>query len=304
MSARPQPNYSSVEAGGGGGLGGPRPAPLYRQGKSGGATLGIREIVLLVALPSFLSFVVYALFANIYHSTKSVWLVIAILVLFSSFLCWRFRGQNGITPLAFYLAAFCLVATLLSTAIGITSYDVAFSKYWFLHESNSYTNVLVTESSLAYADAGKLVFADGTRIDAGKALGYKDGKTYCVAPIMDDMMGGAVEFWAVGIDCCSVRGSFWCDDAWNPKARSGIAVQDPNGHYADAVRQAEAAFEIAASVRPLLVRWVVDPEQVQTNYRLVGIAILVSAFLVQLLLFTMGALGLNSTMPGLAHLFR
>lgn len=285
-----------------GGTGGLWPPSMHLwHGKHGKGTFSALEMVLLVVLPCLLSLVVYTLFANIYHhSVNSVAGVVSSFALGAALVALRWRA----VPAVFFVAVFCLLATIFSTAIGLISYDVAFSHYWFLHDSNSYVNVLATESAAGYADAGKVVFADGTRIDAGRALGYKDGKTYCVAPIMDEMTNGAAEFWAVGIDCCSVRGSFWCDDAWSPKARSGIVVQDRTEDFSAAVREAEAAFEIAASVKPLLVRWVVDPEQVQQNYHLVGVAVLISAFLVQLLLLALGTLGVNAAMTGLENLFR
>lgn len=301
----PASNYASVPAPGGGGYGAlPRPVLQRGKGGTGGVAFSRTENVLLVAVPSMVSVVIFCLFANVYQ--RSGWpvaLFVAVLGLGAVAV-----QQRSKTPLTDFLAYFSMAALFLSTTVGLAAYNEAFSNYWFLHDSNAYSNVLATESAAGYADAGKLVFADGTRVDAGKALGYKDGQTYCVAPIIDEMMNGAVEFWAVGIDCCSVRGSFWCDDAWNPKARSGVVMDDTivnnTAEFAAAIRQAEAAFEIPASTKPLTVRWVVDPEQMETNYRVEGVAVLFSAFLVQTLLFALATLGRNTTAKGLVNLIR
>lgn len=246
-----------------------------------------RDVLLATLLPNLISVVVYALFANVYQdAAEFVMGFIDIVVLVCLVVAWQFR----VVPLVFSSVVCCLFATICSTAVGYISYETAFSHYSFLHESNSYVNVLATESALGYADAGKIVFADGTRVDTGRSVGFKDGLTYCVAPIMDEMTMGAVEFWAVGIDCCGVRGGFQCDDVGTPKAISGVVMRDAMGNYARAVRQAEAAFEMAASTKPLFVRWVVDPQKVQRNYHLEGISILVCGFLVQLLLW-LGVMG-------------
>merc|ERR1719453_143098 len=89
-------------------------------------------------------------------------------------------------------------------------------------------NLMPTNLAEAHADAGKIVFTDATRVDTTRAAGYKDGSMYCVAPIEDDVPIGKVQYWAAGTDCCLGRADFNCDDAWDPKARSGVVILDSN----------------------------------------------------------------------------
>jgi len=250
-----------------------------------------RDILVVTLLPNVISIAVYALFANIYQDAPEF--VVGFVALVTA-ACILVASQLRHSTVVFSSAICCLVAVACSTVVGLISYEAAFTHYSFLKESNSYANVLATESAAGYADAGKIVFADGTRVDTGRSVGYKDVETYCVAPIVDEMSTGSVEFWAVGIDCCGVRGGFQCDDVGTSRARSGAAVHDTTGNLARAVRQAEAAFEIAASTKPLFVRWVVDPEKVQWNYRIEGLSILVCGFLVQVLLYSLGVMWLDS----------
>jgi len=253
--------------------------------------LSVQHWVLIFGVPNVISVVIYILFTKAYENAAGF--VISLIFAVAAacvFTMWRFKKA----PLAFYIAFCSLIGITCSSVVGYTSYDVAFSNYLFLRESNSYANILATEPAESYANAGKIVFAAGTRVDSNLALGYKDGTTYCVAPIIDEMMSGVVEFWAVGTDCCNVRGSFQCDDAWTSKARSGVVLRDPTGNFMRAVRQAEASFELAASVKPVFVRWVVDPEKVQWNYHLVGIGIQAVGITVQQLLYALGLVVLRS----------
>lgn len=127
-----------------------------------------------------------------------------------------------------------------------------------------------------------MVFVDEARVDSQLSMGYKDGGLYCVAPVMDEVTASEVGFWAVGQDCCSARGNFVCDDAWNTDARAAIVVRQDDSlfgagifeRYMKAVRQAEAAYEITASAHPVFVRWVLNPSEVQANYQREGYGLL------------------------------
>lgn len=254
------------------------------------------ETALLIAVPCFACLINMLFFANVAHTSgvlmaANIYLVVAVITVAVFMQRQRRLSFNTFARKMLLLVVFALAS---SSAAGFIAFEKAYQHYWCLHERNSYVNVLATEPAAQFADAGKVVFADGTRIDSQRSLGYKDGKTFCVAPVMDEQSGGAVEFWAVGNDCCQVRGSFWCDDAWNYKARAGVVYQDVTGQFMAAVRQAEAAFELAASAEPLLVRWVKEPERVEWNHRVIGNAILISCFLITTLIVALVTISFDS----------
>lgn len=187
------------------------------------------------------------------------------------------------------LASLCLLCVLVGAWTGFTVYDHFFAHYWFSANGGAYVNVVPTEPATGYADAGKIVFSDESKVDVRRALGYRDRLTYCVAPISDGTLSASVQFWATGMDCCSARGSFTCDDTFNTKARSGFVIRDVSEHrrdqhyyYMKAVRQAEAVFGIT-STDPIFVRWVKDPEKMETNYWRTGFGVLLVSVIVALL---------------------
>lgn len=185
-----------------------------------------------------------------------------------------------------------------SDAHGVLRHGPPFSELRLCRSSGAWEGGGVAESSCT-----QVSFADGTTLDMDKALGYKDVDTFCVAPIVDELGSPLVQFWAVGVNCCDARGGFECDDAWSPKARSGVVVHDDTGEYAAAIKMAQAAYSIASPEKYLLVRFVIDPETVEMNYWRVGVAFLFAGTLVSAVIFGLGALGVNLLLRGYASAF-
>lgn len=192
-----------------------------------------------------------------------------------------------------YLATLCFFADFWGTVAGVYNYRAHMFQYWSYAERRVYTNVLPSEAAAALADAGKIIFSDSARIDTTRAVGYKAGSTYCVAPILDNAHASSVQMWAAGMDCCPMRGDFGCDDAWNPSARGAVAVVEPfsiqNGPttrdmYKKAVNLAAGAFGMKTSSEPLLVRWVADPQSVQDNAWRSGVGFVLSATCIYMLI--------------------
>lgn len=205
------------------------------------------------------------------------------------FLLLDFRERMG-GQWFMFLGMMCIIATVNSTLAGLYNYHTNMFHYWSYAESRAYTNVLPSEPSAAHADASKIVFASSARLDTTRAVGYKATTTYCVAPILDDAQLDRVEYWAAGLDCCPSRGDFACDDAWNPAARSAVVMLDADGIFASqrdmflkAVNQAKVSYHLVGSDEPLLVRWVLDPQQVQDDYWRGGIGFLVAMIFIYLL---------------------
>mmetsp|Transcript_94946 Transcript_94946/g.245203 ORF Transcript_94946/g.245203 Transcript_94946/m.245203 type:complete len:309 (+) Transcript_94946:114-1040(+) len=279
----------------------PKPRPPPRFGAPGGpSAFSLYETIGLFAIPNVCFMAVCGLFMNVfYHSAHIVLMLLAIGVGFCVIEVRRGMLHRTDTW-SMFVSAFTLAGLLLSGTVGAAVFERCVAPYRFLHDSNSYVNVLPSEAAEGFGDAGKLLFAEGARVDVERAVGYKDGTVHCVAPIADDVASDRVQFWAVGHDCCGQRGSFSCDDAWNPKARGGIVIDLGDGvsrwdtDFGRAVRQAEAAFNLQSAEQVLFLRWVVDPETVELDYwRVARATVLVSCAVFALL--TGVGLGLITT---------
>jgi len=264
-------------------------------------------LLALIFVPWSMLVLIACLFAFVYHSYQVfVWVVcvVCLLIALGFFMAGgskaggmaaprEDRGERKPTPFTrqeYYmpsvymvLSVLCAIAVFFGIVLGYWSYHSYMWAYWSYRTNGEYTNVMPSEPAIAHADAGKIIFSDFTRVDTAKAAGFKDGTVYCVAPIMDDVPMAKVEYWAVGTDCCMKRADFNCDDAWNPKAKSGMVVMEanpwiPNNResYEKAVRLAEATYEIVSAKQPLFVRWVAEPEVVQDDFWRSGIGFLVA----------------------------
>lgn len=164
--------------------------------------------------------------------------------------------------------ALVVIAVIFGAIAGQRNYAKHMATYYNYSGSREFTDVLPTEPAAAHADAGKITFASVAMVDTTKSVGYKKGDTYCVAPIMEPSSGQRVEFWAVGMNCCSGRNDFRCGDVGSPAVKSGVVLMDwdtnsllPTQHeyYLKAVKEAEAAFDLVSASEPLLLFWTKDP---------------------------------------------
>lgn len=255
-----------------------------KSGRSQARKLGTPQLIML-ALGPWLVFVVYALlFTFPYHSLpRLIW---GLVIVGTAVCCWCvYSGLETVAtnPSRTFTGALSLFSIFQATLLGLIVYNWFMVHYHNSHERDSYTSVSPTEEAAAYASAGKIVFVDEARVDSTKSLGFMDTYVYCVAPILGDTNDiGSIQFWAAGRDCCGPRGNFVCDDAWNPKARSGVVIrdvsdffEDSHGQYMKAIKQAEAAYELSSAENPLLVRWVVDPDQLEFDYFGVSVGIII-----------------------------
>jgi len=259
----------------------------------------------LIAGPWLIFSIVIFLFTFAYHHYYlPCWLVVLAFAMLSVI----FMVLDARRPVRWYiyLGLLCLIAVLFSSLLGTYNYWMHMFPYWSYDENRAYSNVLPTEPAEAHADAGKIKFSHTARVDTSRAVGYKFGSVYCVAPILDDTQLDRVEYWAAGVDCCPARGDFNCDDAFNPKARSGVVILDTSAgdasvssgdqsigfslftsrrdYYVKAVRAAEANFGVTSADHPLFVRWVGDPQQIQDDYWRNGVGFVVATICIYLLI--------------------
>lgn len=206
------------------------------------------------------------LFAKVYYHSPLVSWSFALLCVGSGILSVQMSKS-------LYLRAYgglLIFSAILGTTSGLYIYESHMAAYYAYDESREFTNVLPSEPAASVMDAGKLVFAAEARVETTQSIGYKHGDTYCVAPIKDTGSGTRVEFWAVCLNKCEARRDFRCDDVADPAARGAVVLADPSTffpsqmlHYQQAVKQAEAAFDIVSATEPLFVRWVKDPDAFQ-----------------------------------------
>jgi hypothetical protein len=253
--------------------------PTKAKSSSGGSTVGL---LLMIILPWMMLTVIMTVFTFCYHHfSVIVWLLVLICA-GMALLFFVISPRNKKGPMYMYLGFLCSLAIFMGIILGMYGYHEFMLTYYSYNEYRVYTDVLPSEPAAAHQDAGTMVFTEDSRVDTTKALGYKTGTVYCVAPILDDSQASRVEYWAAGIDCCSQRADFNCDDSWDPKAKSGVVIID-NGSpvtskydmYMKAVHQAEAAYGVVAAPVPIFVRWVTDPVKVEQEYWTWGIGFLV-----------------------------
>lgn len=252
------------------------------------------RVLIEVGIGAWVAFtVVCLLFGLSYHTSKvAVWSMIflgsGVLTIVIGQHMRQYR-ESRIARDTVLIAGWFLAALVLGTAVGYVCYDCCIGEYWLSQSLEARENVLPSEPAGAYSNAGQLVFADEARVDASKSVGFKDGETYCVAPIASDAPLDTVQFWAAGVDCCGARGSFACDDSWNPKAHAGVVINnvtwtmmrsDIRGHYLKAIKLAEVTYAIASVKEPILVRWVANPDQVQLNVWRAGFGALLAAIII------------------------
>lgn len=254
-------------------------------------------MVALIAMPWLMYVALSCLFTFAYHHYYGVvWCItFGFFVLCAVFAVLDSRNRMG-GSWYFSLALLCFFACLTATACGLYNYQEHFFPFWSYDENRAYSNVLPSEPAAAHGDAGKIIFANNARVDTTRAVGYKSGTVYCVAPIMDDTQTSRVEYWAAGVDCCMQRADFHCDDAWNNAARSGVVVLDKSedlmfshykssrhSYYMKAVHEAEAAFDLVSAEDPIFVRWVSDPQSFQDQFWRSGVGFLIASCCVYLL---------------------
>jgi len=249
------------------------------------------QSVAILVLSPFLTFVtILALFTFAYSdSSTAVWVVVVACTGMSLFLLALPNKRPEGPTFYMQLGVLCLVATGVATLFGYynwnrhMSYDAAYDG------QRAYSNVLPTEPALAHLDAGKIVFSPDAKLSMAKAVGYKDGSMYCVAPIIDSTPQSLekFEFFAAGQDCCQEGGGFTCDEADNPKAHGGMVyLKFVDSALLDNFRKAgqhlAATHGIAVSPDALFVKWVRDPDGASKSFQNSGVSFFIGTSAVYL----------------------
>lgn len=175
------------------------------------------------------------------------------------------------------------LAIIFGALYGDRSYELYTNSYYTYDMMNVYVGINPElEKGESFMDVGKIYFTEGIIEMTSYALAFKDGYTYCVAPILknpnvSEVTGiwgavqsdgtitapasGSVDFWSVGIDCCGTSGeSFDCHEPKSASSRSGLRVLT-TGHrkmYELATREWSATYGVNVRLA-LFFEWVLNP---------------------------------------------
>lgn len=166
------------------------------------------------------------------------------------------------------LALACMVSCFLGYWVG--GYDQAkyFTEYYFYSRSPYYRGVLPTAEPGAFKDAGFIDFSADAHVASSLGVGYISKDHWCAAPILGSISQKSIGFWAVGKNCCQMRGGFACGDTWNTTTHAGLPILDASPvatpeipTYMTAVNMAALTYGLQVADNPILIRWDVYPEE-------------------------------------------
>jgi len=190
-----------------------------------------------------------------------------------------------------FLTVSVALAMLLGLVLARTNWNDNIVQYNMLSKLTVATGIdPSTTSGQQLMDAGKVSFISNSTTDVNISIGFKNGDTYCVAPIvtspavllsatqkdgsvawMIDGRQNKYDFWAVGLNCCSggsYKFDFHCGDSLNSMAHDGLRLLDEKqaATYRVAVEAAEASYSISAP-HPTFFFWVKDANAEHQAYR-------------------------------------
>jgi len=249
--------------------------------------LNFVPILVCFALPVFLFTGITAVLSSPfrYEQPLGAFLVVifgAILVIIAanvavSHRAWNPTGEREPSWLGF-LALSLILAFLLALLLGNYIYNTDTQKFFEMNNLNNYSNIYVDRMrGQQLMDAGRVGFANNTRLDITRSMGFKSGSTYCVAPILrwtadttpTYITPISYDFWAVGVDCCSGnQADFACGSFDDPRANGGLRWMQDNSRslFRLAVQQAEAVYGFQA-VHPLFFEWVADADSIVGDWK-------------------------------------
>eukprot|EP00931_Biecheleriopsis_adriatica_P090581 TRINITY_DN64542_c0_g1_i1.p1 TRINITY_DN64542_c0_g1~~TRINITY_DN64542_c0_g1_i1.p1 ORF type:complete len:304 (-),score=47.50 TRINITY_DN64542_c0_g1_i1:33-923(-) len=243
------------------------PVPGFRRPRG----YHVTSLGLLISLP-FLIFLLLAVLSMFFFRNASGVMWVTVVICLCIALLFMVVTQREGPKFWFNLGGLCFLATTTGTTAGIWNYNHNTYKFWAYAGQPVYTNLRAAGPAASYLDAGILSFREEVRVDVHRSFGFKDGATFCIAPVVEvPDVGTTIEFWAVGIDCCGEDGSsFACEDAGKEDAHGGLVLlEDPLfsdnfvDRFREAVKECESKVNIRSSEDALFVRWLTNPAKAQ-----------------------------------------
>eukprot|EP00747_Dinoflagellata_sp_TGD_P210720 gnl/TRDRNA2_/TRDRNA2_83983_c0_seq1.p1 gnl/TRDRNA2_/TRDRNA2_83983_c0~~gnl/TRDRNA2_/TRDRNA2_83983_c0_seq1.p1 ORF type:complete len:620 (+),score=112.69 gnl/TRDRNA2_/TRDRNA2_83983_c0_seq1:250-2109(+) len=255
-----------------------------------------QELILMSLVAPFLTINLCNLFMTYVHCWRfaNTWLwifYIVVLTVVVSLLMTPKKGTFG---------TFLLMCAATGIYLGSWNYQYNAHHYCQIRQHRAYSNVLAEAKAIEYSDAGKVEFAAPAYVDREKSVGFLlKGINYCAAPVMSQATPTRVEFWAVGIECCSPRGGFYCDDVKDPEARGGVVLRnytsitgvstdwdasaEENENYLRAVKASSDLHHFMRPPQPILLRWSKDLAAMEEMYKGASLGLLVMTLIITLL---------------------
>lgn len=177
------------------------------------------------------------------------------------------------------------VTVAVAASVGVDNYHTTYRPYRTATTGRFYTNIGRDAKAAVLMDAGVVSFDSSMLLDDTLSVGLVlGGVMYCAAPIVSsqgsqvgedkgdsDGPSAAVQFWAIGQDCCGSRGGFVCNNAGEAAAKSGLVWFDPSawqapsvelGRYVQVQQASCALHDLKTVPQPLMLQWVQEPRSV------------------------------------------
>jgi hypothetical protein len=271
----------------------------------GFANRKVRARTMLILLPVSMYLWVLCMWALLQHVSANICMLLTFLLMMTSFgsvLMWFYGKRWGPVSLL-ALGLLCFLAICLGTALGQQGWDLAWREVFWLFTGSQSLPTSASTAAGARIDAAVLAFRnettgpiDSTSVDADRAVGLKDGDIFCVAPILSPSIASSdnirVNYWAIGINCCQLSGSFTCDASRDPTGGYGVVQLDGGfpcpscnqDNFRQAVLKAQAIHGLVSAPDALFVRYVSSP----THLKLLAIVFAISYLLLAALLGSLG----------------
>mmetsp|Transcript_71061 Transcript_71061/g.169592 ORF Transcript_71061/g.169592 Transcript_71061/m.169592 type:complete len:406 (-) Transcript_71061:34-1251(-) len=234
-----------------------------------------KTVLLVVPILIFLwEILIWSLLSHV--SVNGCWLItITLMVVSATAIGMWYQGIRWGPVSLVALGSLCIIAIVLGTVLGQRGWDHHWRQYWWMNTGQQLVPTVAGTPSGARSDAATLAFgmADGSSldhssVDSSRSVGFKDTDLYCAAPILSPSTAGSdfprVNFWAVGINCCTKSGIFDCDDSRLYDAMSAVVLLEggfpcPSCNveaFKKAVAKAESTHGLVSAPDALLVTWV------------------------------------------------
>lgn len=191
-------------------------------------------------------------------------------------------GQQNEPSWLVFLFLTMAIAWVLATVLGDLNFEFNMRPWYDIRDLNSHFAVDPSQTTgQRMIDTGRIFFTEDSKIDTHKAMSFKNGDLYCVAPVsvLDKAAGSgkllklvSYDFWVVGMNCCKGPGyGFSCGDAHDFQARAGLRLMRDaeRPFYRLAVQQAEQEYGLKAA-HPLFFTWLRDPNAFVDSYQETG----------------------------------
>jgi len=248
-----------------------------------------KDVVVAIALPWLIFFVIVALFLFTYHDMAIiVWVLIVLCIALS--LLFLILGMSVGLKSFIAIGLLCLGSTFVATTVGMWISDEYLERYYKFDDSNLQSVDPTVAPDSKAQDVSVFNFINDTFIDDARTVGFvAGGDIYCVAPVsFPEKPDVAVQYWATGVNCCEQRSNFDCGAARDPEASSGVVADDYAEMYHKAILMAQAIHGLGSTNTSRFVNIINSADAMQGGLWDEALSVGLSASIVDLA-FSLGA---------------